>query len=162
VIVPYETTSAVAQIQVQNNGMASNAVTEFVNATAPGVFTQLAGGIGYGAVLHADFSLVSPAHPAQRGETVLVYLTGLGDVFPAIQDGAAGPSGPLSQTTNQFTAAINGVAASVSYSGLAPQLAGLYQLNVLVPTGVATGDNGLEITGPDSFTAEALIPVGAP
>ena len=55
----------------------------------------------------------------------------------------------------------SGVAAPVSYNGLAPQLAGLYQINVQVPAGVGAGDHALAISGPDSFTAEALIPVGA-
>jgi len=54
------------------------------------------------------------------------------------------------------------VEATVGYSGLAPQLAGLYQINVTVPSGVTTGaDNTLEIVGPDSDAAEALIPVGS-
>src|SRR5207245_3747879 len=60
VIVPYGTTSSIAQIQVQNNGASSNAVTAFVNDTAPGVFTQPAGGVGYAVALHPDYSQVTP------------------------------------------------------------------------------------------------------
>jgi uncharacterized protein (TIGR03437 family) len=159
-IVPYATNSSIAQIQVQNNGVASNAVTTFVNLTAPGVFTQPAGGLGYAVAQHPDYSQVTPDHPAQAGEILSVYVTGLGDVFPAIADGSAGPSDTPSQTTSPFGASIGGMAATVSYNGLAPQLAGLYQINVQVPTGVGAGDKILAISGPDSFTAEALIPVG--
>jgi uncharacterized protein (TIGR03437 family) len=110
------------------------------------------------------------------GETVQVYVTGLGDVSPGIVDGAAGPSSPLSQTTNTFTAYLDccatngpgmststGVSATgtVQYEGLAPTLAGKYQVNVTIPTtGVSSGDNILEIAGPDSDAYEAIIPIG--
>src|SRR4029077_14192727 len=102
-IVPYETTGSVAQIQVVNNQGSSNVVTELVNPTTPGLFTIPAGGIGYAAAEHADGSLVSPSHPAQVGETIAVYVTGLGDVLPSISDGAPGVS---SATTNTITAAV--------------------------------------------------------
>jgi uncharacterized protein (TIGR03437 family) len=158
-IVPYAIGSpSIARIQVVNNGVASNAVTEFVNLTAPGVFTVPPGGVGYGAVLHGDYSLVTAQNPAQVGETVSVYLTGLGTTNPLIQDGSAGV---FSQTNNTIMVYIGGQAATVGYAGLAPQLAGLYQINVTVPSGVTTGDNSLEIVGPDSDAAEALIPVGS-
>jgi uncharacterized protein (TIGR03437 family) len=122
------------------------------------VFTVPPGGVGYGAVLHGDYSLVTAQNPAQLGETVSVYLTGLGATNPVIQDGSAGPAS--SQTNNAIQVFIGGLQATVSYSGLAPQLAGLYQVNFTVPSGLTAGDNSLEIVGPDSDAAEALIPVG--
>jgi uncharacterized protein (TIGR03437 family) len=158
VLVPYAVGSTIARIQVNNNGALSNAVTEFVNLTAPGVFTNPSGGVGYGIALHGDYSFVTPQSPAQVGETVSVYLTGLGTTDPMVPDGAAGPAS--SQTNNTITADIGGLAATVTYSGLAPQWAGLYQINVTVPSGVTAGDNSLDISGPDSYAAEALIPVG--
>jgi uncharacterized protein (TIGR03437 family) len=157
-IVPYAVGSSIARIQVNNNGVLSNVVTEFVNLTAPGVFTVPPGGLGYGAVLHGDYSLVTAQSPAQVGETVAVYLTGLGTTNPVIPDGSAGPAS--SQTNNTIQVYIGGLQATVSYSGLAPDLAGLYQINFTVPAGVTAGDNTLEIVGPDSDAAEALIPVG--
>jgi uncharacterized protein (TIGR03437 family) len=157
-IVPYAVGSSIARIQVNNNGVLSNVVTEFVNLTAPGVFTVPPGGVGYGAVLHGDYSLVTAQNPAQVNETVSVYLTGLGTTNAGILAGSAGVS---SQTNNTIQVYIGGVAATVGYSGLAPQLAGLYQLNVTVPSGVTAGDNTLEIVGPDSDAAEALIPIGS-
>jgi len=158
-IVPYAVGSSIARIQVNNNGVLSNVVTEFVNLTAPGVFTVPAGGLGYSAALHGDYSLVTKQNPAQVGETVAVYLTGLGTTNPVIPDGSAGPAS--SQTNNTIQVYIGGVQATVSYSGLAPGLAGLYQVNFAVPSTVTAGDNSLEIVGPDSDAAEALIPVGS-
>jgi uncharacterized protein (TIGR03437 family) len=63
-------------------------------------------------------------------------------------------------TTNTITAAVGGQAATVTYSGLAPGFVGLYQVNVTIPTGLTAGDNFLDIAGPDSYTSEAVIPIG--
>jgi uncharacterized protein (TIGR03437 family) len=162
VIVPFETTQSIAQFQVINNGQASNVVTEFVNLTTPGVFTQDESGSGYAAALHVDGSLVTPDSPAQAGETVAVYMSGLGTVFPAISDGVGAPSSPHSTTSNTFTADISGVAANVAFQGLAPGYAGLYQVNLEIPSGLTAGDNSVDISGPDSFASEAFISVGDP
>ncbi len=80
---------------------------------------------------------------------------------PTIPDGAAGPSGTLSNATATIAAYIGGVQATVTYAGLAPQLAGLYQINLTVPTGVTAGDNNLDIAGPDAYSSECLIAIGA-
>jgi uncharacterized protein (TIGR03437 family) len=160
VIVPYEITAAVVQVQVVTDGNPSNTVTEFLNTTSAGVFSVPPGGLGDGAVLHQDGSLVTPANPAQANETVSVFLTGLGPVNPTISDGAAGPVSPLSQSVSTITAYIGGTQGTVTYSGLAPQLAGLYQVNVTVPTGLTAGENDLDIAGPDSYTSQVSISVG--
>ena len=159
VIVPYAVTGTTAQVKVINNGTASNAVITVVNQTAPGVFTQNESGLGYGAVTHLDGTLVTPSSPAQINETLSAYLTGLGSVSPLIPDGSAGPVDPLSQTTNTISVDVNGTTATVGYAGLAPGLAGLYQINFTVPTGLTAGDNSLDIQGPDSYASQALISV---
>ena len=161
VIVPYGITGGIAEIQVNNNGATSNVVTVFTNGTSPGVFTIPVGGLGYAAALHAsDNSLVTTDKPATAGEYISVYLTGLGAVTPTIPDGDAGPASTFSTTVNTITVLVGGRSATVSYSGLAPGLAGLYQINFQVPSGVATGDVSLGIAGPDSYTSEALFPIG--
>ncbi|HMD49164.1 MAG TPA: hypothetical protein VKG79_08705, partial [Bryobacteraceae bacterium] len=161
-IVPFEISSAsVAQIQIVNNGSSSNVVTEFINQTTPGIFTEPAGGVGEAAALHPDFSLVTANHPAQIGETVAVFVTGLGNTFPFVSDGAAAPSTNLANTTATITATVDNIPATVTFAGLAPGLAGLYQVNVVIPSGVTPGDVYLELIGPDSDTLEAGIPVGS-
>ena len=160
VIVPYAVAGPIALVQVTNNGVLSNAVPVFVNGTSPGVFTQNANGLDYGATEHADGSIVTAAHPAVIGETVAVYVTGLGAVSPPIADGAPGPTDTLSEVAaGSVTAAIGGVAATVTYAGLAPQLSGLYQIDVTIPAGLTAGDNYLYISGPDAYNSQSLIPV---
>ena len=160
-VVPFGTLELIAGIQVINNGTPSNTVTSYVNLTAPGAFTFPSGGLGSAAALHADYSLVTPANPAKIGETILLFVTGLGLVSPEVADGTPGPSGPFSTATNTISVFIDGVPATTSFTGLAPQLIGLYQINVEVPTGVSSGNVFLDISGPDSTTIEAFIPIGS-
>jgi uncharacterized protein (TIGR03437 family) len=160
-IVPYAVTSGLAQVQVINNNTPSNLVTMLVGATAPGVLTQSQNGLGYGDVIHADGTLVNAQNPAKPGETVSVFLTGLGPVSPSINDGAAGPTNPYSLATNTVTAFVGGTSAPVGYAGLAPTLAGLYQVNITIPSGLTAGDNNLDISTPDAYTTECLIAVSS-
>ena len=161
-IVPSGLTVPVAQIQIINNGVPSNIVTQFVRSSAPGIFTQTANGLGYAAAVHNDTgAVVTALNPAQPGEYLQVFLTGLGAVFPVTPDGAPGPVNPLSTTTNKFTVFFGDIPGTQVFSGLAPTLAGLYQMNIQVPASLTTpGDYTLEIDGPDAYTAQASIPVG--
>jgi uncharacterized protein (TIGR03437 family) len=163
VVAPLGNTFSLAQIQVINNGVASNMVTELVNTTTPGVFTYDSG-LGYAIAEHADGSLVSSSSPAQPGETVVTYAAGLGTVYPTVPDGSAAPGNPLSVTSNTISVYVGGVAAPVtaySFTGLAPGFAGLYQVNVTIPSGLTAGDNTLDLSGPDSYGTQALISIGS-
>jgi uncharacterized protein (TIGR03437 family) len=161
VLVPFEIAGGtIANISVNNNGTTSNTVTEPINLTTPGVLTQTQNGLGNGSILHAaNYSLVTSASPAQAGETVALYLTGLGAISPTVPDGSEGPTSTLSQPTNTIAVDLSGTTATAS-SYLAPGLAGLYQINVTIPTGLTSGNNVLDIEGPDSYASEAVIPVG--
>jgi|CZKX01.1.fsa_nt_gi uncharacterized protein (TIGR03437 family) len=153
-LVPYTTQGPVVAIQINNNGVNSNTVTELINLTDPGVFLEPSGGILYGAVLHPDYTLVTPSSPAQIGEIVSIYATGLGTVSP-------GATYPFTVTNNPITVSVGGVSAIVSYCGTAPGWEGLYQINVEVPAGVPPGPAALAIAGPDSITMEAFISVAS-
>jgi uncharacterized protein (TIGR03437 family) len=163
VLVPYATAGPTATIVVNNNGAMSNTVTVPVAATAPGVFSLTSNGIGNGAILHADYTLVTTAKPAATGETVLVFLTGLGAVTPPVPDGKAGSGTTLNYVNAPVTALIGGLPATVSFAGLAPGYPGLYQLNVVVPLDLnvtATGPFPLAIQTPESFHDQVNIIVG--
>jgi len=136
-------------------------VSQFIDTTAPGVWTQQANGVGFAWAQHAaDYSTVTTQNPAQPGETIVVYVTGLGTVSPTIGDGAAAPNA-ADNTTSTISADIDGTAATVGYAGLTPQSVALYQLNLTVPTGLTAGNNVLDIQGPDSYNSEAILPVGS-
>ncbi len=161
VVVPYSMPSDGSFLNiVVTNGTASNTATVYSGATSPGVFTVPAGGVGNGAILHADYSLVSSSSPATVGETVQIFLTGLGTVTPAVKEGSAAPSNPLSNTDQVPDVYIDGQLAKVVYSGLAPTLGGLYQLNVTIPSGVSSGKNvTIELVTNDADNIQATIPM---
>jgi uncharacterized protein (TIGR03437 family) len=170
VVVPFAT-SSVAQIQVNNNGTTSNTVTQFVGSTSAGVFTfQPEGGYGFAAAedVTSGSNVVTASSPAQIGDTVAVFLAGLGAANGFPVDGAPGSGvAPYNQTVNTPVVYIDDTAgndtqATVTFSGLAPCCAGLYQINFTVPSGVASGDTVLDISGPDSESVESLLPVGTP
>jgi uncharacterized protein (TIGR03437 family) len=167
-VVPYATTEPFATFQVSNNGAKSNQVTVYTNLNAPGIFTLTNNGgtfppaVGPAAVLHVDYSLVTPGNPAKAGETLQLYLTGLGAVSPAVADGAAAPSNTLSRVINPVFIDIfdqNGVdsPAIVTFAGLAPGFAGLYQVNFTVPSGVASGLATLNLATNQATTSEAKL-----
>jgi uncharacterized protein (TIGR03437 family) len=162
VVIPYSEPSdgSFLDIQVKNGGATSNVVSVYSGLTSPGIFTVPAGGIGNGAILHTDYSLVSSSSPAAVGETVQIFLTGLGAVTPNVDAGSAAPSNPLAQTSSVPYVYIDGIKATVSYSGLAPTLGGLYQLNVVIPSGATSGQNvTIEVVTDDADNIQATIPI---
>lgn len=84
--------------------------------------------------------LASPSVVAATlaGNAVVLYATGLGAADPAVKEGAAAPAAPLSRTVIQPAVRINGQGAVVSFSGLAPGLVGVYQVNAIATSGAGS------------------------
>ena len=160
-LVPYATTGATATIVVQNNNVSSNTVTVPLAATSPGIYTMDQSGLGSGAILHADFSLVNASNPAAAGETVLIYLTGMGAVAPTLADGTAGNPSTLYKATNaDITVLVAGKAGTVLFNGLAPGFPGLYQINVTLPAGLAnSGPLPLSLQTTNAYHDQVDIPI---
>jgi uncharacterized protein (TIGR03437 family) len=178
VIVPYQLASnqtGLANIQVTNNGTKSNVVQMYWTDAAPGSFSQAQAGIGLAAAQHAATGqLLTPGNPAQPGEYISLYVTGLGTVTPSITDGAPGPSKPLSYSNvyNSGNLSISFIdyklggtpaAGLIQYAGLAPGLTGLYQVNVQVPSsGLGLGDQVyVELVTDFALVNQIQIPYGS-
>jgi uncharacterized protein (TIGR03437 family) len=141
--VPWETSTGTAQVIVSVNDVAANAVTVPVSATAPGIFYEPG---GRAAALNTDNTLNTDADPAKIGSTLQVFLTGSGPVNLAVSDGIAAGFSPLAEAMSQASATIGPLPAQVSFTGLAPGFVGLTQMNVNVPSGLASGDYPLIVT----------------
>ena len=111
----------------------------------PALFTLSADGTGPAAAQHnSDSSAVTSSHRAAPGEIIRLYATGLGAVQPPVESGAA-PEG-LSTAVGTVTVTIGGRPAGVVFAGLAPNFAGVYQINASVPDGVPAGDAAVVIS----------------
>src|SRR5262249_39531845 len=122
-VVPYGVSGTTATIVLTVNGTKSNSVDVPLAATAPGIFSIQSNGLGDGAVLHTNYSLVSQNNPALPGEIVQIFLTGLGGVNPPVSDGAAAPGNPFARVVSPVNVYVGGVLVSnIQFKGLSPGL----------------------------------------
>jgi uncharacterized protein (TIGR03437 family) len=85
--------------------------------------------------------------PAKPGEYVALYATGLGLTDPAYAAGQI-PNQPA-PAVSPVSVSLNGLplaAGDVLYAGVAPGYAGLYQINIRIPTTTPDGDLPVSLT----------------
>ena len=117
--------------------------TTNLTAVDPGLFVNPG---NRAAALNQDLTPNTPTTPVPAGGYILLYTTGGGPISPTLPDGTAAPSSPPSLLTGNVQVSIGGKPAQVSYAGVAPGFAGLSQINVIVPAGLAAGDQPVFVT----------------
>ena len=130
------------QILIQRGSAYSIPISVNVAASEPAVFPYPAPGDPptQGAIVNAvTYAVAHAGTPVGVGDTIAIFCTGLGSVAPAVPDGAGAPSSPLANTVATATVSIGGKPASVAFAGLSPGFVGLYQIDAVVPSGVAPG-----------------------
>jgi uncharacterized protein (TIGR03118 family) len=160
-LMPATLSAGTVQIQTANNGLNSTAVSATVSAAAPAFFTYGAAdattGNSYIAAEHAGGSFAGPPSlitgitttPYNAGETMVLYGTGFGPTTTLPPAGQLLTAAiPLSATP---TVTVGGLPATVAFAGLVGP--GLYQLNVVLPAGTATGATGATAQVPVVVTA---------
>ena len=127
-------------VAVSVGGLLTAPQNYLIAPVQPGIF-DLGGGQGAVLIANTDIRVAPvgsiPGHetrPAESGEFISIFCTGLGATSPTVEAGEAGAGEAV---TTPVTATIGGVDASVSFAGLAPIFVGLYQVNAVVPEGVA-------------------------
>ena len=131
--IPFSAAPGTVTLSVQSAyGPAEQPVT--VVPVAPGIFVLSTNSDGSfsGAVVNQNGAVNAALSPAKRGETVVVYATGLGSV--------AGGNAP-NRTLASVAGVLAGAELPVAFAGLTPGFIGLYQVNVPIPAATPPGLN---------------------
>jgi uncharacterized protein (TIGR03437 family) len=127
--VPYELAGVSrATLVVRANGQSSAPVEISLVGIQPEVF------------------VITPQRPVSRGENSTIWATGLGALSNSPASGRPAVADPMSRVIAAVEVRIGGVAAPVSFAGLAPGFAGLYQINAQIAANTAAGQQELTIT----------------
>jgi uncharacterized protein (TIGR03437 family) len=132
---------------VFNGTLTSAPLQVNVVPAAPTLFSTSGTGTGQGAILIAGPEVLAApvgaftgSRPVRRSEFLEIYATGLGPVSRLQSDG--NPKPPIFPALSRTpTVTIGGIPAVVNFSGLPPGTVGLFQINVQVPDGVASGSS---------------------
>jgi len=145
------------RVTVSKDNQTSSAVEVPVFEKQPGVFTS--NGVDAIVVHVVNPALVSAERPLVAGQAAYFYMTGLGSVSNRPRTGAASPGNPAAETRESVSATIGGIPTPVTFAGLAPALAGVYQVGITVPPGTGSGRQDLIVTvgGVSSRVVSVLI-----
>jgi uncharacterized protein (TIGR03437 family) len=134
--VPYEAGAGPAVLGVNNNGQIAGFQFQIAPA-APGIFAD------------ANNNLV-PNSTVSAGGTTVLYLTGDGDVTPALLTGftpsSATPLASLPKSRLPLSVSVGGVPAFVQFYGISSGLVGVTQVNFTVPNSVQPGVQPVVVT----------------
>jgi uncharacterized protein (TIGR03437 family) len=125
-----------------------------VAATAPAILPSsskiTAGSPAYGMVVNQDGSMNSPSNPAQRGQQLTIYCTGLGAVDGATPANAQTPVSVI----------LNGMSIDPVDAVLTPAFIGLYQVDLPIPAATPPGiDLPLLLRQPDGDSNTVFVAI---
>jgi uncharacterized protein (TIGR03437 family) len=139
-----------------------------VNPFAPGIFTNgtvAAFGQNYplAQALRPDGSYVSASNPAQRGENISFFATGLGQTVPNASTGVPGEPGQIVGGT--LYAGVNNQGDAVVSAIYQPNAVGVYAVTIQIPANTTAGPAqplGLfmvDMTGNGYSSQPAYLPI---
>uniref|UniRef100_Q026Q6 BACON domain-containing protein n=1 Tax=Solibacter usitatus (strain Ellin6076) TaxID=234267 RepID=Q026Q6_SOLUE len=148
VIVPYEVAGqATTTLALKFGGLTSAAWAIPVAATSPGIF----------AALNQDNTLNAAANPAPRGSIVQIFATGEGQTSPAGITGSVTGTNLKTQLAD-VKVTIGGEPAPVQFAGSAANaVAGLFQVNAVVPQSAAAGSLELRLSVGGVETVSSIV-----
>jgi uncharacterized protein (TIGR03437 family) len=134
--VPYEVGAGPAVLGVNNHGQIA-AFQLQVTPAAPAIVVDTNGNI-------------LPTTSVVQGKLVTMYMTGDGDVTPALVTGvspsAGTPATSLPHPRLPVTVTVGGVQAFLQFVGIPPGVVGLTQVNIIVPAAVPAGLQPVVVT----------------
>jgi uncharacterized protein (TIGR03437 family) len=161
-LVPPNLTAQPAILQVTIDGLAGPAIPFTLAVAAPALFQLDAQNA---VATEADGSVLTPTSPAKPGDLVMLYATGLGPVTPPVIYGQLPTAAAPLVDVASLSILLDGAAvdaSAIQYAGIAPDFAGLYQINLMLPA--STGCSPvirLQIDGEISV-AGVHLPVSPP
>lgn len=109
-----------------------------------------------------DGTVITPQNQARPGDIVILYLTGLGAVVPPLDDREVPQTALWIQEFSSLQITLNGTPVDPSdilYAGVAPGFAGLYQVNLHLPSTVAKNPAIRAVLGKQSSPDGVILPV---
>jgi uncharacterized protein (TIGR03437 family) len=157
-LLPQDARTGLAVLRVRFEDGFTLSATPTVAPTAPALITYVFAGTTYAAVFHGGSATpADPRNPAHAGEVMASYGFGLGATDPSVNGGDAAPASPLARTVAMPQVLVDGKPTTVLYTGLVPGLAGLYQINFVVPEGLTSGPHSVAWKTPDVTQSPAGI-----
>jgi uncharacterized protein (TIGR03118 family) len=154
IIIPWGVTGTTASIVVTSGTTTGQTMQVPLAAAAPGIFTISGGALAY----NQDGTQNTATNAAAAGTVVVLYATGLGQTDPPGVDGVRSSALVLAETVAPVTVTIGGKSATVVYAGSAPgQIAGVMQVEAVVPTGAGTGPIPVVITAGGTSSTAATV-----
>jgi len=156
-------TSGTAELVVQqaSTGQILASIVAPMGPASPALFTANATGRGLVAALNQDNSVNSPTAPATRGEVIQLFCTGQGFVESAPADGdVASGLTPTGDKPQVFIEPAYVPEDHIQYSGLAPGLISVWQINVKIPANTAPGNRALFIQYKSLPSSPPGMPLG--
>lgn len=144
-IVPGNEIGGTIALRVVREGVTGPEVSLVLVDAAPALFDT---GMGYAVATHGNGSLLTGASPAQPGETVVVYATGLGATVPNPSPGELPQTAASLLWIGTLSVSLDGAVLPpylIKYAGATPLCAGLYQLNIELPSDVGA-DPAIQLT----------------
>ena len=133
-LIPADLLPGTKTMWVVREGLIGPVLQIILKETSPGLFAL---SDGSAIATHVDGSLVSGDAPATPGEIVVVYAAGLGRTNPEEDVGRASARAAPILLLSQFSVLLSGATvdpSAVLYAGITPGFAGLYQINLRIPT----------------------------
>jgi uncharacterized protein (TIGR03437 family) len=131
-IIPGNEVDGSVPVRVVRQGVTGPEITIQLIDAAPALFAFA----GYVIAAHADGTLLTPDAPANAGDAVVIYATGLGKTLPNPAPGVIPLTPDRVAAASTLNVYLNGVAINPSfifYAGVTPYCAGLYQINLFLP-----------------------------
>jgi uncharacterized protein (TIGR03437 family) len=140
----------------RNGGGRLKFVLQVIPMSTPQIVTTAGGP----AVTHSsDFSLVTASNPAAAGESLSMFLTGLGPTKPGVEPGKPFPASPLFAVNSPVDVTVNGAPAEVTAAVGYPGAVDFYQVNFRVPSDVAKGPATVQVAAAWIAGPAVSIPV---